>query len=195
MSLPNIDVSSTKIIVCGDFNDLVSDLGDLENACDLRRIVSMNTRKNRILDQILTNVPCAPNSTPNVLAPFGRSDHAVVFWTPHPVAPPTVIKKRIRNFSKNNRLSFQKTISLVNWEFLKLFDDVDYSFSVLHDVLRFIFDLCFPFVTVRFRSNDPPWMNGELKIILDQRDRAFGKKQMRKYFSLRSKAYKSLSVF
>ena len=79
LSLPNFDVTSTKITVCGDFNDLVLNLSDLEEACGLRRIVLQNTRGNRILDQILTNIRCHPESTLKVLAPFGRSDHSVVF--------------------------------------------------------------------------------------------------------------------
>ncbi|MEL7308255.1 MAG: reverse transcriptase family protein, partial [Pseudomonadota bacterium] len=187
VALPHFDVISTRITVCGDFNDLVSDLGDLEEACGLRRIVMTNTRKNRILDQILTNITCAPDSRPEVLAPFGRSDHAVVYWSPHSVTIPTVTKKRIRNFCNDNRQSFDRTVSLVNWNVLQDFHDVDFAFTVFQNTLRLIFESCFPYISVRFRSNDPPWMNGELKILLDKRDRAFSKRQMRKYLSLRSK--------
>ena len=77
-SLSTFEPSSTKIIVCGDFNDLACQLEDLETVTGLSRIVFENTRGNRILDQILTNIKS--ENVPSVSAPFGRSDHAVVLY-------------------------------------------------------------------------------------------------------------------
>ena len=88
------------------------------------------------------------------------------------------MKKRVRNFCKCNKRQFDRVISLVNWNFINVFEDPNLAASVFHDILFFIFDSCFPFITVRFRSSDPPWMTASLKILIDKRDRAYGLSQM-----------------
>ena len=124
------------------------------------------------------------------MSPFGLSDHAVVIWNPHNTSPPSVTKKRIRDFSYVNRQTFYEAVSLVDWDSLKNCHDVQLGFYMFQNVMRFLFDSCFPFRTVRVRSNDPPWMNGALKILLDKRDRAYGRRNMNAYLSLRYKVIK-----
>ena len=116
-TLPFFNPSSTKIIVCGDFNDLDSHVITLENSFGLHRKVFANTRGNRTLDHIFTNI--RSDCEPSVSAPFGRSDHSVVMWNPGRTKAPSVIKKRIRNFSKTNRCKFETSVSLVNWNLIK----------------------------------------------------------------------------
>ena len=187
-SLPIFDPLSTKIVVCGDFNDLICQLGDLEMATGLSRIVFDNTRGTRVLDQILTNIKS--EIVPSVSAPFGRSDHAVVFWTPQVTNIPIVIKKRVRNFSKRNKFQFNRVISLVNWNLINYFEDANLAASVFHYILFALFDTCFPFVTVRFRNCDPPWMSVALKVLINKRDRAYCKGQSSKYRALREAVIK-----
>jgi len=184
--------STIKIVICGDFNDLVTDIDVLENSFDLKRIVTKVTRGSRVLDQIVTNIKS--DNAPNVSAPFGCSDHAVVTWYPQLPAAPVIVKKRIRNFSQKNRRSFETAMSLVNWQLIDDFSDIDFAVVTLHNVLSFLFDSCFPYVTVRFRSTDPAWMNGTLKVLMDKRDRAFHNKNFVKYRYLRLKVVKYIHV-
>ncbi len=183
---------TVKIVICGDFNDLVTDIYVLENSFDLKRIATKVTRGSRVLDQIVTNIKS--DYTPNVSAPFGCSDHAVVTWYPQLPAAPVTVKKKIRNFSLKNRRSFETAMSLVNWQLLDGYPDVDFAVDTLHKVLQFLFDTCFPYVTVRFRSTDPVWMNGTLKVLMDKRDRAFYNKNFVKYRYLRSNVIKYMCV-
>ena len=143
------------------------------------------TRGNRILDQIFTNVNCSVK--PVVSAPLGRSDHAVVSWFPCGKNYISV-KKRVRNFCKGNKVLFQRIISLIDWSLIDMFDDPDFAMSVLHEVLSYVYDACFPLITVRFSNRDPPWMCVSLKILLNQRDHAFSKGNRRLFLILRSKA-------
>lgn len=107
MMTSNFD-QSCNIILCGDFNDLVCDIDDIENCTGLKRLVVDNTRGNRILDQIFTNI-CS-NSVPLVSAPIGLSDHAVVMWHPVSERSPVTTKKIIRVFSEANKRSFVTTL-------------------------------------------------------------------------------------
>ena len=187
-SMSAFDPSSTKIIVCGDFNDLIDHLSDLENAAGLSRVVFEKTRGERTLDQILTNIK-SPN-IPRVLTPFGRSDHAVVVWKPFVPLHVTVTKKRVRNFSCKNKRKFERLISLVNWNLINCIEDSSMAASIFHNVLCFIFDNCFPWITVRLRSNDPPWMSASLKVLINKRDAAYSTRNMSRYCKLRSAVIK-----
>lgn len=183
-SLPAYDPESTKVIICGDFNDLINNFDDVINTFHLKAIVQQNTRGNRILDQIFTNINT--NSSPTISAPLGKSDHAVVFWNPDCVATAKVLKKKVRNFSKSNMQSFHRTISLIDWDIILQFSDLDIAAIALNNVLWFIYDDCFPLVTVRFRNTDPPWMSAQLKLLMDKRDRAYRDKQTVRYCELRN---------
>ena len=88
------------------------------------------------------------NISPAVLAPIGRSDHAVVSWNPR-VKNFRVFKKRVRNFSSSNKVRFQRALSFIDWSVIESFDDPDYAMSLFHDVLLSIFDFCFPHVKQR----------------------------------------------
>lgn len=65
-------------------------------------------------------------------------------------------------------------------------DDLDKSVSFFQESLISIFNGCFPQRTVRLRSTDPPWLKPSLKILIDDRDKAYHKHQMAKYFRLRN---------
>ena len=64
-------------------------------------------------------------------------------------------------------------------------DDLDASATFFQDSLTFLFNECFPLRTVRLRSSDPPWLKPSLKILVDDRDKAFHKRQWSKYYRLR----------
>lgn len=183
-TLPAFCPQSTKVIVCGDFNDLVDDTDDLESSFGLHGIVLAKTRGNRTLDQIFTNI--TSQSEPKVSAPFGRSDHAVVMWRPCETSKSITTKKKVRDFSKVNKCNFESAMSLVNWSIIESYYDIDFAISVFYNVLSFLYDACFPWITVRFRSNDPPWMNATLKVLMYRRDRAFYKNHRLKYIRLRT---------
>ena len=66
-------------IVCGDFNRL--NVQPIMNLFRLKQIVKVPTRKNAILDLILTNLQ-AHYENPHAFPPFGLSDHNTVLSSP-----------------------------------------------------------------------------------------------------------------
>lgn len=57
---------------------------------------------------------------------------------------------------------------------------------VLILAVRF-FDHCFPKRTIRIRTSDPEWMQLSLKVLIDDRDRAYHNKNWQKFHRLRTK--------
>ena len=98
---------------------------------------------------------------------------------------PVTTKNIIRVFSEANKRSFVTTLSLINWNLIEFFDNVDLAMTAFQNVLWFIFDSFFPRKTVRFRNTDPPWMSPSLKVLMDHRDRAYNDKKTDKYLRLR----------
>ena len=67
------------------------------------------------------------------------------------------------------------------------FASIDDAFLNSQCALKFIFDFCFPFRTIRLRHTDQPWVKSLLKLLIDERDRAFTKGHTCKYRRLRVK--------
>ena len=98
----------------------------------------------------------------------------------------TVPKVLTRRFSTSRKARFSEIIAGINWlSFVEERDDLNDCASDFQECLFDIFDSCFPTRIIRFRSTDPPWIKPSLKILLDDRDRAFSFHQMQKYFRLR----------
>ena len=66
-------------MVCGDFNHLNLQL--IKNHYHLKQIVKVPTRKNAVLDLILTNL-AGHYANPEAFPPFGLSDHNTVLTAP-----------------------------------------------------------------------------------------------------------------
>ena len=181
------DPSDLKIVVCGDFNDISQRYDEVSRLTLLSPVVHSPTRDGKTLDQIFSNY--CPDHASKLFPPFGRSDHAVIFW--NPTSRVTVTKKAVRNINPSNMADFHRCITNVDWSALvSHFPNLDDAASIFQDLLFYLFNLCFPFKNVRLRSSDPPWWNHSLKILIDARDRAFSKRQWQKYRTLREKVIK-----
>ena len=76
----NNKYSNPLFIVLGDFNDLP--ILDICESCNLKQVVEVPTRENKILDLILTNVNNDFYDNPVTLPSIGSSDHLCVAYTP-----------------------------------------------------------------------------------------------------------------
>lgn len=83
--------------------------------------------------------------------------------------------------------AFCSYISKIDWQGLEKFSDVSVAAEVFQDTLKSLFRIFFPVKTVRWRSSDPPWWNSTLKLLLDDRDRAFSDRNWAKYTRLRDR--------
>lgn len=57
--------------------------------------------------------------------------------------------------------------------------------NLLHESIFEMYNYCFPERTIRLRSTDPRWMKPSLKRLMDDRHRAFHKRQFDKYNRLK----------
>lgn len=176
--------SNVRICLVGDFNDLRKCYETIGNLTRLTPIVDFHTRGEQTLDQLFVNF--AVNHRPSRLPPIGRSDHCVILWHPSDPCAPIVSKKRIRKFSKSNVARFAEAICSTDWlSVVSSRDQFDEALNHFVNHLSFLFDHCFPYRTVRIRSTDPEWMNESLKVLIDDRDRAFANKQWSRYNRLK----------
>jgi hypothetical protein len=183
------DPDKFRLIVCGDFNGLNQRYNDLSHATLLRPIVHKPTRGSNVLDQIFVNFPIL--SQPKILPPLGKSDHSVIFWCDRPHRCSSVRKVVTRKFSASRRSRFAELLIRTDWlTLVKTAKDLDSCASFFMAALFHLYNLCFPERTIRFRSIDPPWMKPSLKILVDDRDRAFTCGQTHKYLRLRKEVVK-----
>ena len=91
-----------------------------------------------------------------------------------------------RKLSAARKNLFYQLFESVDWmNILQSTDDLDSCASLFTDAIYFFYDKCFPTRIVRLRSCDPPWLKPSLKVLIDDRDRAYSRGQTMKYFRLR----------
>jgi hypothetical protein len=180
-----------RIIVCGDFNDLRHSYNLITSVTSLSPVVNFATRGANTLDQVFTNF--ATDKAATQLPPLGRSDHCVVLWSPSLPTRSTPVKKTVRKFSRANVSRFLHAVARVDWlAMAQSSDDVDHCASRMMNCLSTLFHQHFPKRTIRLRSDDPEWMSPSLKILIDDRDRAFSNKQWNKFRRLREEVLSHL---
>ena len=174
-----------KFVICGDFNDLHKSFSTICNLTQLTSLVDFPTRDLNTLDQIFTNY--VSTIAPKLLPPIGRSDHKCVFWKPSTLTTTTVTKHVIRKFSHSRIARFHGLVECYDWlGVMSEIPDVNVAFLTLVSILSNFFNSCFPTRTVRLRSTDPEWFQLSLKVLIDDRDRAFSEGNFHKYRRLKN---------
>ncbi len=185
---PNI-----RVCVVGDFNDLRNHFSTITHLTRLIPLVEFPTRGSHCLDQIFSNF--ATDQKPSVLPPVGRSDHLVLIWQPRPQVTAPIVNKKIRKFSQASIAAFLRAIGTYDWlGFVSSFDSLDDAAAAFLNCLFYIYDMHFPERVVRIRPFEPPWMNLSLKILINDRDRAFHCNQMAKYNRLRDQVISHICI-
>ena len=183
--------SDSKVILCGDFNDLHKFEKKISNLSGLKSHVVAPTRMDRPLDLIFSNYDT--NVTGDILPPLGRSDHAVVFWKPAEICNPSVTKVKVRKYTKSNISYFRDILISTDWLGLVMAEScLDDSASIFLSTLKYLVDLCFPMRCVRIRETDPVWMSSSLRILINDRDAAWRDKKMNKYLRLREEVIREI---
>ena len=192
---------TSPIIMGADKNDL--DIRPiLSCGLRLRQIVDQNTRGEKILDIIITNVPQLYN-TPVIVPPVpcddpssgAPSDHSVPVCYPHtdPQRPPARNYKTITY----RPLSDTSVAQFGQWITAQDFSDIDDTLASnqfaqkLEDILVSKLNEYCPQKTVRLGSQDKPLVNKEIKQISRQKQREWvknGKTEKYKQLSRRFEA-------
>ena len=156
----------------GDFNDLRKFYNVISRVTQLKPHVKFFTRGEHILDQLFTNID--DYEEPRKLPPVGRSDHCCILWCPSQNCPVSFSKLRIRKVSKAGVSSFHQAVCEYDWlSLVSETKDVNDSCDVFLQCLQYLFDLYFPFKTVRVRSRESPWIKLSLKLLINGRDVTF----------------------
>ena len=177
----HLSTCNAKIVICGDFNDLRRYNDRITHLTGLRQIVNFSTRGQNTLDEIFTRIPVT--QALQRFSPFGKSDHACVFWS-HKNCCGSVVKKNVRIMPKSKIGC--SILHDINWlDYVSSFADLQTAFSSFQSSLKAIFDFCFPKQVIRVRAIDQPWVKPSLKVLINQRDRAFSEGNLCKYYRLR----------
>ena len=174
----------SKVILCGDFNDMHKLRTRITHLSGLRCHVEASTRSDRSLDLIFSNYDTDVKA--RVYPPISRSDHAVVFWKSVLNSKPRSKKIRVRKYSKSNLARFRDYMISTDW--LRMVSselNLENAASIFLSTLTYLFDTCFPERTITIRKTDPAWMTVSLRILLKERDSAWRDKNMSKYLRLR----------
>ncbi len=189
----HLDSHSARIILCGDFNDLRHSYDTISSLTGLTPLVKWPTRGSHVLDQVFVNFAIHSDDI-QVLSPFGSSDHATVLWTPsHPARSNISTKVKVRTFTRKNKNIFLEKICAIDWcSMVSSVSNLDEASLQFLETVSTTVEECFPSRIVRFRPTDPPWFRPSLKILIDERDRAFSNKRWERYQRLRREVKKHI---
>lgn len=180
-----VESMHAPIFVTGDFNRV--NTAFLEASFCLENVVHEPTRKDVTLDLIL--VPTSLTSSyvkPSFYPPLASSDHAVIYLKPVNGIPANNEYKKIVDFRDSHLSNIY--LYLGSLDFGKIFsnlslDDMCVKFySILHDCLDSL-----PYDMIKIKSNDKPWMNAVVKVLINKRYRAYRTRNWSLYYHYRSK--------
>ena len=121
-------------LLMGDFNDLKVD--EICDACDFQQVVNVPTRKDAILDLILTNSSNNFYKDPVSLPSIGSSDHLCVLYEPISEKISTSKKTRfIRKFKKSAMIQFGAWITNFDWSILLNINDVNHKVNYFYTIM------------------------------------------------------------
>ena len=179
-----------RVVIFGDFNDLSKFYDEISILTQLHPMVSFTTRGDKTLDQLFSNI--TDYQDPVMIPPIGRSDHVSILWKPRgKVRSTSFVKVKVRKFSKSKMAGFCDIVNNTDWlSYIKDHDDLHDAVDSFNCCLYSLFNHYFPERVVRLRSNEEPWMRMSLKILINDRDIAYKKKQTAKYLRLREEVIK-----
>ena len=167
----------SKVLLCGDFNDLHKFRDKIIQQTGLKAHVNVPTRLDKCLDLIFSSYDTCAEA--KILPPLGRSDHSVLFWKPPESCTPVYKKVKVRNYSKANIARFRDILISTDWLAMVMSEsNLDVSSSIFLQTLKYLFDLCFPEKSIRIRSTDPVWMSFSLRKLINDRDTAWHRKDI-----------------
>ena len=180
-----------RIILLGDFNDLCKLADSITNITELSPVINFPTREARTIDQIFTNCQ-SDYLSPERLSPIGHSDHCTILWRSS-TSTHKSSKLKVRKISKSRLVAFYAAIASTDWmRTVEGCMSLDDSFDQFQNFLLALVNHFFPFKTIRVRDSEPPWMRVSLKLLIDDRDRAFSKNQLHKFDRLRKEVINHL---
>ena len=157
------------LVVCGDFNRLI--LKVIKNNYHLKQIVKGPTRKNAVLDLILTKL-AGHYANPEAFPSFALSDHNTV------LAASMIREGRIkatrfilkRDLRTSRKAELGRYLSGIDWHtLLNGLECCENLLEVFQQVVSTALDLLMPLKRVLINTRDAPWMTKQLKSLVVKR--------------------------
>ena len=143
----------------------------------LKQIVKSPTRQDVILDLVLTNMKDYYD-TPQILPPFGLSDHNTVVISSRIRPPISSSKKTIimRDKRPSQKVEMGRYLGSVDWSsLLASSTSCEDQLSTFNEIIHVGQELLMPVRKVNVNLKDAPWMNEKLKSLILNRQQAFCK--------------------
>ena len=165
------------------------DLSRIANAFGVKQVVPFPTREQSKLDLVFTNLN-AFYDVPKKLPPFGLSDHATV--EVQPLEREKLHSKKIvlqsRDLRATKRLAMRIYLEEVDvCSLVGSLQTCQKKTDTLETVLKTGMDILLPLTLKTVMTNDPPWINKQLKSLIHQRQVAFARGDLVSFRSLRNR--------
>lgn len=169
------DNPNSNLIICGDLNQL--DYKDFLTQLNLSQMVNTPTRKDKILDVFITNVPQFWRKV-SFAQGLVRSDHSVALV--YPRIPLKAERKtlKFRDVRDHHKLKMDNLLKCHNWDIVYQCKDVNVKLDLLSTNIKSMFDECFPSISVRVSNRDPPFFSSLVKHLLEQRRKLIRRNSM-----------------
>ena len=180
------------VVLFGDINHL--DTTQLCSGNDLIQVVDKPTRKDAILDKIITNMQDYYH-VPDLYSPIGASDHSSLIWTPKSIrkASNAPCLRVIRPMKQSAIRDFGQWIVNHNWSEVSDKPDTVSKCDAFYETLNQAIDTHFPSKTVKLHNDDKPWMSSYIKSLICERQRVFQKEHRSKRWKrLRNKVKRAI---
>ena len=166
------DYTNPLFIITGDFNNF--SVEELCDSCKLNQVVKVPTRKDNILDLILTNTSNKFYKAPYSLPAIGKSDHFCVMYEPLDDLKFKTTKetKLIRIFKESALIQFGAWLTRFNWSLLCRIDDVNLKVAYFFTIMWAMIDIFFPLTKVVVTNNEKEWITPEIKLLISDRQNA-----------------------
>ena len=157
--------------------------------------MQLPTRRSAILDLIVTNLHNKYVS-PRILAPLGSSVHSIVQWLPSlgkvTHAKPT--KRLVRRYPQSGIDVFGSWVTANDWNSelgsTPTADDFTATFT---SQLTGAVDRIFPLKTLKCNHSQKPWITSAIKLLIEDRQKAFHSLNLPPWRSLRHKVQQEIA--
>jgi hypothetical protein len=144
---------NARIIIGGDINKL--NVTELITQHSLQQMVKSPTRGERILDVFLTNYPLLWRK-PIVFNSLVRSDHRGVLIPPRITTKPVRKNVIFRDVREHRKVQMDRKLQDLEWDMFFDCQNPSENVQKLNDTLGNMFDECFPLISIKMSSRDPP---------------------------------------
>ena len=190
LSLVEARFPGCGIILLGDFNNtLLKKSSRLSNGFNLKQIVTFPTRGRNTLDPVLTNVK--EFYAPPIQRPaLGLSDHFSVEVQPlvRSQQPRTKLIVKSRDLRPTTRMAMRTYLG--NVDVKTLIDSKDSckgKVEMLETIVKTGMDILLPLKSKSVQTNEPPWVNQQLKGLIHSRQKALAQGDQEQYRTLRNR--------